>query len=106
MTKITGIVNPVPAYTVNIPQPALAAMPSLALDQALYQAWQATPSFNMVFPMAGVMDKDHVLVRTPSRSYTVGQQQELLRDMGADMMVSGVRMLLSKVVICVCELLT
>ncbi|WIA33911.1 hypothetical protein OEZ86_007010 [Tetradesmus obliquus] len=38
--------------------------------------------------MAGVMDKDHVLVRTPSRSYTVGQQQELLRDMGADMMAN------------------
>jgi hypothetical protein len=43
----------------------------------------------MVFPVAGGMDKEHVLVKTPSRSYTVAQQKELLQDMGDEVMVSG-----------------
>jgi hypothetical protein len=94
ITKLTGVVDPFPAYTTNIPQSALAALPSTPLDQALYHAWQATPSFNLVFPGIRAMGRDHVLVTTPSRSYTVGQQKELLQDMGDEIGVSALVRLL------------
>jgi hypothetical protein len=89
LTKLTGVIDPYPAYTTNIPQAAWAAMPSTPLDQALYHVWQATPSFNLVFPAIRAMGRDHVLVTTPSRSYTVGQQKELLQDMGDKIGVSA-----------------
>jgi hypothetical protein len=88
ITKITGTMDPFPAYTTTVPQQKWASVPSTALDQAFYQVWQHTPSFNMVLPVIGAMDPDHVLVRTPSRSYTVAQQTELLQDMGDGVMVS------------------
>jgi hypothetical protein len=89
LTKLTGVLDSYPAYTTNILQAALAAMPSTPLHQAVYHAWQAAPSSNLVLPAIRAMGRNHVLVTTPSRSYTVGQQKQLLQDMGDEMGVSA-----------------
>jgi hypothetical protein len=94
ITKITGTIDPFPAYTTTVPHLKWDSVPSTALDQAVYQVWQNTPSFNMMLPVTGTMDPDHVLVRTPRRSYTVTQQKELLEDMGDRVMVSSYASLL------------
>lgn len=89
MIQLTGTLDASPALTSYIPSPALAQLPPTVLDQAIYQVVQNTPFANLVLPVVGAIDEGHVLVSTPSRNYTVGQQKELLQDMGSEVLVSG-----------------
>uniref|UniRef100_A0A383VUA1 Uncharacterized protein n=1 Tax=Tetradesmus obliquus TaxID=3088 RepID=A0A383VUA1_TETOB len=88
MIQLTGTLDASPALTSYIPSPALAQLPPTVLDQAIYQVVQNTPFANLVLPVVGAIDEGHVLVSTPSRNYSVGQQKELLQDMGSEVLAA------------------
>lgn len=82
-----------PAWSNLVPDFKLAMLPTFSWEAALYQAALGMPSTAVLMPSASVYGKDHVLVRTPSRSYTVGQQKQLLKDMGDEQAVRPVAVL-------------
>lgn len=87
-TKLSGVLDPYPAWNNMIPGFKLASLPTFPLETAVHQMTLGMPSFALVLPGDQPLGKDHVLVETPSRSYTVGQQKELLMDMGDEQGVS------------------
>lgn len=87
-SRLSGVMDPFPALTNMIPAFKLSALPVTPYDAAVYKAAFGMPSFLAVTPGYEPLGRSQVLVRTPSREYTVGQQ-ELLRDMGNEQSVSA-----------------
>uniref|UniRef100_A0A383V969 Lecithin:cholesterol acyltransferase-domain-containing protein n=1 Tax=Tetradesmus obliquus TaxID=3088 RepID=A0A383V969_TETOB len=84
-TKLSGVMNPYPALTNILGSPqALGQLPVFPLEAAVYKFGLGMPSGLTLLPTGQAEGADHVLVQTPSRSYTVAQQKELLQDMGDD----------------------
>ncbi|KAF6251524.1 Lecithin:cholesterol acyltransferase-domain-containing protein [Scenedesmus sp. NREL 46B-D3] len=82
-TKLSGVLNPYPALTnILAPPQVLGRLPVLPLEAAVYKFSLGMPSAVMLMPTGMAEGPEHVLVRTPSRSYTVAQQKELLQAMG------------------------
>jgi hypothetical protein len=77
-----------PALTNQIPAFKLASLPVTPFDAAVYQMSTGMPAFGVLLPGTDGLGRNHVLVKTPSREYTVGQQKELLKDMGDEQSVS------------------
>jgi hypothetical protein len=77
-----------PALTNQIPAFKLAMLPVTPFDAAVYQMAMGMPAFSVLLPVADGLGRNHVLVKTPSREYTIGQQKELLREMGDEQSVS------------------
>lgn len=86
--KLSGIMDPFPALTNMIPAFKLSLLPITPFEAAIYQGLFGMPSFLVVTPGYEPLGRDQVIVRTPSRDYTIGQQKELLRDMGDEQSVS------------------
>lgn len=86
-TKLSGVLDAFPAITNSIPEWKLQAIPVNPFEAAVYQMALGMPSFMVVAPNVEPLGKDHVLVKTPSRSYTIGQQKELLEAIGDDQTV-------------------
>jgi hypothetical protein len=89
-TKLSGVMNPYPALTNILASPQLLGMlPVFPLEQAVYKFSLGMPSALMLMNTGEAEGPDHVLVRTPSRDYTVAQQKELLQAMGDEQSVRG-----------------
>jgi hypothetical protein len=81
--------NPYPALTNILASPqVLGQLPVFPLEAAVYKFSLGMPSGLTLLPTGEAEGPDHVLVQTPSRSYTVAQQKELLQAMGDDQSVS------------------
>lgn len=67
----------------------LNLLPITPYDAAMYQMSMGLPAFGVLLPGSAGLGRSHVLVKTPSRDYTVAQQKELLKDMGDEQSVSS-----------------
>jgi hypothetical protein len=81
--------NPYPALTNILASPqVLGQLPVFPLEAAVYKFSLGMPSGLTLLPTGMAEGPDHVLVQTPSRSYTVAQQKELLQAIGDEQSVS------------------
>ncbi|KAF8067395.1 hypothetical protein HT031_002443 [Scenedesmus sp. PABB004] len=81
-TKLSGTLNPYPAFLNALPPQLVAALPTFPLEAAVYEFSLGMPSGLVLLPTGMAEGRDHVVVATRRRNYTVAQQGQLLRDMG------------------------
>eukprot|EP00879_Flechtneria_rotunda_P027996 GHRR01030068.1.p1 GENE.GHRR01030068.1~~GHRR01030068.1.p1 ORF type:complete len:276 (+),score=56.42 GHRR01030068.1:1219-2046(+) len=65
-----------------LPVSLTSQMPTTVVGKSVYKFAFGLPSWGFMFPRRVAFDKEHVVVSTPTKNYTIEDQRQLLLDMG------------------------